>query len=213
MTRRGPASPALPIGAFAYSQGLEQAVEWDWVTDEASVADWLLGLLAQVQARQELPLFARLYRAWADNDSARSSAWNAVLIALRETAELRAEERDTGAALARLLADLGVATEDLSGHGYVSVFALAAVRWNIPLPDAAGGFLWSWCQNQVAATIRLAPIGQTAGQRILQRLIAVIPEQVATGLALDDDAIGFAAPGLAIASARHEHQYTRLFLS
>ncbi len=207
------ASPTLPIGSFAYSQGLEQAIELGWITDETSTADWLLGLLSHVQPCQEVPLFARLYRAWADGDAARVADWNSRVLALRETAELRAEERNTGASLARLLIDLGMTEPDLQGHGYLSAFACAAVRWDIALPDAAGGLLWSWCHNQVAAAIRLVPLGQTAGQRILARLIEAIPAQIERGLGLDDAEIGFTAPGLAIASARHEHQYTRLFLS
>lgn len=207
------ASPSLPIGSFAYSQGLEQAVEQGWVGDEATAADWLLGLLAHMQAGQEAPLFARLYRAWADGDAARAEEWNGRVIALRETAELRAEERDAGASLARLLADLGVIDRGPAGHGYTSLFACAAVRWGIALPEAAGALLWTWCQNQVAAAVRLVPLGQTAGQRILARLIDEIPGAVARGLALDDADIGFTAQGLALASARHECQYTRLFLS
>jgi urease accessory protein len=207
------ASPALPIGSFAYSQGLEQAVEQGWVGDESTAIEWMLGLLAHVYAGQELPLFARLYRAWSDRDVARAAGWNDRVIALRETAELRAEERDTGASLARLLGDLGVIDANVDGHGYTSLFAGAAVRLGIALPEAAGGFAWVWSQNQVAAAVRLIPLGQTAGQRILARLIDAIPDAVARALALADADIGFSAPGLALASARHERQYTRLFLS
>ncbi len=207
------ASPALPIGSFAYSQGLEQAIESGCITDESSTADWLLGLLAHIHAGQELPLFARLYRAWQDGDADRAADWNDRVIALRETSELRAEERDTGASLARLLTDLGIVDVRLDGHGYTSLFACAAQRLGIPLPDAAAGFAWTWGQNQVAAAVRLVPLGQTAGQRILARLISAIPDALARGLTLDDGDIGFSAPGLALASARHECQYTRLFLS
>lgn len=207
------ASPSLPIGSFAYSQGLEQAVELGWVGDEAAAADWLIGLLAHVHAGQELPLFARLYLAWSNGDTALAADWNDRIIAMRETAELRAEERDTGASLARLLGDLGIIDVDVGGHGYTSLFACASVRLGIALPDAAAGFAWVWGQNQVAAAVRLVPLGQTAGQRILARLIEAIPAAVTQGLALDDADIGFSAPGLALASARHERQYTRLFLS
>lgn len=213
------ASPALPIGGFAYSQGLEQAVEFGWVRDEAAMVDWLRGLMGEVQARQDLPLFARLYRAWAAGDSACVDEWNACVIALRETAELRAEECHTGASLARLLTDLDAGLHSAAmgdippGQGYLSMFALAAARWGIPLREAATGLMWAWCQNQVAAAVRLVPLGQTAGQRILQQLSAEIPAHVDHGLLVEDDAIGFSVPGLAFASACHEQQYTRLFLS
>jgi urease accessory protein len=240
------ASPSLPIGSFAYSQGMEYAVEQGWIADATGAGDWVAGLLRHVQCRQDLPLFARLYRAWEGNDLDAVRHWNARLLALRESRELRAEEINVGAALARLLADLGIARASAAlfrkasdgmegeGHaaglltpalssdaeeretdvpGYLAMFALACVEWRIPLHDAACGLLWSWCQNQVAAAVRLVPLGQTAGQRILQESIALIPAVVDEALAIDDGDIGYTAPGLAMASARHERQYTRLFLS
>jgi urease accessory protein len=205
-----------PVGAFAYSQGLEQAVEAGLVSNADQARGWTMGLLHHVQARQDAPLFARLYRAWAAESTRQAVEWNARLMARRDTAELRAEERATGAALARLLAGLGVARADQPaehdfGHG--AMFALACVEWRVPLAEAACGYLWSWCQNQVAAAVKLVPLGQTAGQRLLGELSERIPEAVSCALALGDDDIGCAAPGLALASARHERQYTRLFLS
>jgi urease accessory protein len=230
-------SASLPIGSFAYSQGMEYAVEQGWVADAAGAGAWIAGLLRHVQRRQDLPVFVRLYRAWEANDPAAIRHWNARLLAMRESRELRAEEINVGAALARLLADLGIGRasgalfrervedeerapalstaseerEDVAG--YLAMFALACVEWRIPLFEAACGLAWSWCQNQVAAAIRLVPLGQTAGQRILQESIVQIPAVVEEALALADRDIGFTAPGLALASARHERQYTRLFLS
>ncbi len=214
------ASAALPVGSFAYSQGLEQAVELGWVRDEAGALDWLLGLLQQTQACQDVPLFARLYRAWEGSDAEAIAHWNAWVIAARDSTEARAEERDTGAALARLLAALEPecrgALAPAHGdpeYGYLSLYALAAVRWRIPLEQAACGWLWSWCQQQVAAAVKLVPLGQTAAQRLLRRAAGEIPPAVAHALALADDDIGRTPPGLGMAGALHENQYTRLFLS
>jgi urease accessory protein len=240
------ASPSLPIGSFAYSQAMEYAVEQGWIADAAGAGGWIAGLLRHVQCRQDLPLFARLYRTWEGNDLDAVRHWNTRLLALRESRELRAEEINIGAALARLLADLGIARasvalfmetsdsvdgeghavglltpalssgaeeREMEGPGYLTMFALACVEWRIPLSEAACGLAWSWCQNQVAAAIRLVPLGQTAGQRILQESIALIPAVVAEALVIEDGDIGYTAPGLALASARHERQYTRLFLS
>jgi urease accessory protein len=208
------ASGTLPVGSFAYSQGLEQAVELGWVRGEEGAQDWILGLLREAQARQEVPLFARLYRAWQAGDMAAVERWNACVVAMRDTAEARAEERNTGAALARLLAALEPeARVALADPSYLAMYALAAVRWRILLETAAGGWLWSWCQQQVAAAIKLVPLGQTAGQRILRLALADIPGTLRRGLALADEEIGYTPGGLALAGALHEQQYTRLFLS
>lgn len=211
------ASPALPVGAFAYSQGLEYAVHAGWVRDEAGAGDWILGLLAHALSALDVPVLARLYRAWAADDPPAVQRWSDFLLASRESKELLAQERQMGAALARLLTDI-----DIPGAGawggetsacFAAMFALAAVRWRIPLENAVLGYLWSWCEGQVAAAVKLVPLGQTAGQRILSRAVAAIPMATARGLALADDDIGGSAPGLAIAGSRHETQYSRLFRS
>ena len=219
-------SSSLPVGSFAYSQGMEYAVERGWISDEASARAWITGLLRHSQAFQDMPLLLRLYRAWESGNAAELQRWNARLLAAREARELRTEELNVGMALARLLVDLGVTragatssgqvammTDGVPPPGYLAMFALACVEWNIPPRDAVCGYLWSWCQNQVTAAIKLVPLGQTAGQRILQTLIESIPAAADQAFALEDEDIGFTAPGLALASARHEGQYTRLFLS
>ncbi|HEX9627280.1 MAG TPA: urease accessory protein UreF [Acidiferrobacterales bacterium] len=211
------ASPMLPVGAYAYSQGLEWAVERGWIADEAGAADWIEGLLHHGLAHLDVPLLARIYRAFDDDRDADAHAWSRSLHAARESAELQAEQRQLGQSLARLLADLDIPAArpwvTLPYAGFVPLFALAAQRWRVALDAALGAYLWAWCENQTAGAIKLVPLGQTAGQRILSRLVAAIPRAVAAGLALDDGEIGALAPRLAIASALHETQYTRLFRS
>ena len=210
-------SPALPVGAYAYSQGMEYAVHATWLRDEASVDDWILGLLRQVLSRVDVPVLARLYRAWSEDDEEALSYWSAYLRACRESRELQEEDRQLGRALARLLRDLNVTEAapwvDHPSAGFAVLFALAAMRWRVSLRAAAQGYLWSWAENQVAAAIKLVPLGQTAGQRILSRVCAAIPDAVTRGLALEDEQIGFVAQRLAMGSALHEHQYSRLFRS
>ena len=210
-------SPALPIGAYAGSEGLEFAVDQDWIGSEADVCDWLGGRLRHGLSRLDIPLLKRFYRAHSEGDLEALEYWEAFLWASRETAELADQDRSLGRALMRLLTDLGIErAEGLGGAGgpsYASAFALAATVWEIDLETAAHGYLFSWCESQVAAAVKLVPLGQTQGQRVLGELMEAIPAQVLIGLALQDDRIGFSEPGVAIASASHETQYARLFRS
>lgn len=210
-------SPALPVGAYSYSNGLEWAVEAGWVNDEESAAQWILGLLQGPWTCFDAPLMFRLHRAWADNDRPRAERWNAVLLAGRESREMRAAEIGMGQALARLLTELGIGKAQEwaleSEASFAAMFALASARWGIGQDQACAGYLWTLAENQAAAAVKLAPLGQTAGQRILSRVLEAIPGAVAKGTSLADDEMGCAAQGLAMASALHETQRTRLFRS
>ncbi|TPW18399.1 MAG: urease accessory protein, partial [Halothiobacillaceae bacterium] len=138
-------SPALPVGAYAYSQGLEYAVEARWVTNAAQVQSWLLGLLQHNVVRVDLPLLKRLYGAWQRGDQEEVEYWNRYLCACRESAELQHEDHHLGRALAKLLASLEVeGAAPWQQHAtptFATLFALAAVRWSIPLEQSAMGYL------------------------------------------------------------------------
>lgn len=210
-------SPALPVGAYAYSAGLESAIEAGWVRDEAGLQDWIEGVLHHGLAALDLPLLTRFHDAWSRADSNAVARWSLFLRAARETAEFEHEDRQLGGALARLLCELGIADaqawkqrDDVS---YACMFALAAVRWHIGGRDAAEGFAWAWCENQVTAAMKLMPLGQTAGQRVLARVAAGIAELVDESLLRPDQDLCVQSPGLALASAAHETQYSRLFRS
>jgi urease accessory protein len=209
-------SPALPVGAYAYSQGLEYAVQAGWVRDESSAFEWLKGLLSYSVGTLDLPVLLRLHRAWDAGDTAAIRNWNAQLIAARETAELRAEELHLGRSLARVLTSLGMteASEWLdSGPAFCTMFSLAAVRWGIPDAETLCGYLWTWSENQVLAAIKLVPLGQSAGQRLLHQLIDSMPAIADHAATLPDRGIGVGAILQPIASALHESQYSRLFRS
>ncbi len=210
-------SPSLPVGAYAYSGGLEAAIEAGWVSEKEQAAAWIGSLLQHGLGQLDVPVFKRLYDSRHAQDSQQFHYWNHYLLASRESAELQQEDKHLGRALFRLLNDLDVdllpfchADQDYS---YVAMFACACSAWQISLQDALHGILWSWCENQVAAAIKLVPLGQTAGQQLLSGLQKQIPDCVHAGLSLADDDIGFTLPGLGIASAQHEAQYSRLFRS
>jgi urease accessory protein len=210
-------SPSLPVGSFTYSQGLEWALETGWVVDAASLEAWLDDLLQTAIAGTDLPLLARLHAATTDGDADRFSALAAEVLAWRETAELRAEERQKGRALVAVLDALeGQVPEpwrDAMATCYLAGFAWAAARWSATPATSAEAYGYGWLENQVIAAVKLVPLGQTAGQQVLHRLAARIPCLVETALAIDDDLVGVSATALAIASSRHETQYTRLYRS
>ena len=210
-------SPTLPVGAFAYSQGLEYAVEQNWVHDENSTELWINGILNNSLCQTDLPIAARLFAAWQNNNTTQVQYWNDFLFASRESAELQQEDHQLGRSLARLLADLDIERandwKNQNNCCFVTLFTLASVHWQISLNDMLQGYCWAWLENQVAAAIKLVPLGQTSGQRILVKISTEIPDIIQRSKQFDDDEIGFAMPGLAIASALHETQYTRLFRS
>ena len=210
-------SPSLPVGAFAYSQGLESAVEIGLLKDLGSSRLWIKNIMAQGLARLDVPLFYRLYRAWQASDEVALKSLNAQIFAQRETSELQAEDAHMGGALSRLLGDLEMTETALWTRAeqvsFTTMFALAAVKWDIEINQAATGLLWSWLENQVAAAIKLVPLGQTDGQRLIGQLLEEIPALLVEAQALSDDEIGSCLPMLAILSAQHETQYSRLFRS
>lgn len=210
-------SPTLPVGAFAYSQGLESAIESALIHNSDSLKVWLTDSLEYSLQKVDLPIFKRLYQAWENDDFDEALAWNQRLRAQRETSELRNEDHHLGVALARLLHDLGInAAADLRKRNdlcFMTLFTLAAQRWDIPAEQAANGFLWAWLDNQIAAAIKLVPLGQTDGQKVLSDLLPQLPQVVEAAFAIEDDDIGASLPMMAILSAQHETQYSRLFRS
>lgn len=215
-------SPALPIGAFAFSQGLESAFELGWVCDEKNLAEWLNGVLEDGLTRCELPVLVRLQRAWEDGDAVALREWDIWLAATRETAELAAEDSRLGASFKRLLGSLDLLpkAERVPGEGllppqagYVTLFAYAAHVRGVPVRQTLLGFGWAWLENQLAVACKALPLGHTAAQRVIEQLRPALVTAVDQALMLDDDELGPVLPGLALASALHETQYSRLFRS
>lgn len=211
------ASPALPVGAFNFSQGLEHANDAGWVTDERQAGDWIMGSAQYGIATLDLPLLLRLHGAWSDGDDLRAHRLSRELVASRETAELRAEERHMGQALARVLVEYGIeAARPWHRHddaSYAAMFALAAVSARAAAADCALAYAWAWAENQVTAAVKLLPLGQSAGQRLLEALRQRIPALLDIAASTTDEDIGSAMPGAMLGSCWHETQYTRLFRS
>ena len=209
------ASPALPVGAYSYSQGLEAAVEAGVVRDAPTAERWISDVLELSVATMEAPILLRLVAAWPEGGDA--ARWNDEFIASRETAELRAETLQRGYSLRALLAQLQVegpeALARLDEIAYPTAFAFAVVAWRIEPRDALAAYLFTWIENQVMAALKAVPLGQTQGQAIISVLAAGVPALVEKVANLSDDDLGNFAPGFALASMRHEKQYTRLFRS
>ena len=214
------ASPALPIGAYSYSQGLEAVVAEGLVHDEESAGRWIGELLDCIVATGEAAFLWRLLTAVERNDCSACVLWNARFRASRETAELRAETEQMGGSLAKLALELelldGAAREMLPRLQPVTLpaaFALTAHGFGLPSGPALTAYLWSWLENQVIAAIKTVPLGQVSGQRVLKQLAARVQAAAAIAMTIDDDDVTAFAPGLALASCQHETQYTRLFRS
>lgn len=209
-------SPALPIGAFAWSQGLESAFELGWVNNEADLQEWLEGVLEDGLSRCELPLLVRLQAAWAVDDAEAIAQWNDWLHATRETAELNDEDTRLGAALVTLLRNLGL-LPDASlvprEPGYITMFAWVAHHRNVPERQTLLGFAWAWLENQLAVACKALPLGHTAAQRITEHMRPLLVKAVEAALQRGDEELGPILPGLALGSALHETQYSRLFRS
>lgn len=206
------ASPTLPVGGYAYSQGLERAIEDGLVCDAASARRWIEDLLLLVIARYEAPLWLRVFDAAATGDAAAVTARNGELLAARETAELRAESLQMGASLARVFPVLGIAPP--SGPvTYPTAFALACAGLGIDREVGLAAHLWAWLENQVLVTVKSVPLGQQAGQSMLFELHEALTLAVAQAAARDDAELGSAPLQFALTSARHEMQYSRIYRS
>ena len=221
------ASPALPVGAFSYSEGLESAVVCGRGGSEASAGDWLLDQLRLGLARADMAAAAQAILAWRAGDIARVGALNAWVRQTRDAAEARQQSEQMGRSLAIWLrnggalgasadaADARVAILDAlePAPTWPVAWALAAAQSGATTRDALLSFAFGWAENMVQAAMKAVPLGQAAAQRMLARLAAAIPAAVDDALALGDDERQVATPMLAILSAQHEQQYSRLFRS
>ncbi|MBV8377204.1 MAG: urease accessory protein UreF [Verrucomicrobia bacterium] len=214
------ASPALPIGGFSYSQGLEAAVDAQVVHDAVSARTWIQSGLEHVLAANELPMLAILYRDWENENYSGVSRSNAWFLASRESFELRRETEQMGWSLAQLVLSLEwhdparqLALHSLQPACLPAAFAYAAGALRIDLESCVAAYCFSWTENQVTAALKTIPLGQIAGQKILFAMHALIPEVVLRAINTTPDRISTFAPHLGILSARHAHQYSRLFRS
>lgn len=206
-------SPALPVGAFSYSQVLESAIDKGIVTDAASAQAWIAQSLTLVLGRYEAPVWYRLRAAWDACDLAGFAAWNSEFIASRETRELRAETLQMGYSLRQLLLATGhneIPSGDLC---FPAAHACASALWSLAPPLALYGYLYSWLENQVMSALKAVPLGQVAGQKLLLAVRPQISSVVEAAFAMRDEDLSTQAPILGLLSSQHETQYSRLFRS
>ena len=215
------ASPALPVGGFSYSEGLEAAVEAGLVTTEAQASDWLSAQLQLALARSDLPALARAHAAWKLHDAAQVRAVNDWLRTTRESAEFRAQAEQMGRSLLDWLRNSAYAADPrlptlaaLSPAPlWPTAFALATVLAGATPRDGVLAFAWGWAENMAQAAMKAVPLGQAAAQRLLSRLAAELPGMADAALVLPAEDRQAYSPMLAILSAQHEAQYSRLFRS
>ncbi|MBB5211094.1 urease accessory protein UreF [Microbulbifer hydrolyticus] len=207
-------SASLPVGGYAFSQGLEYAIDIGWVRNIDDTRDWLSLQLLESLAQVDCPLLLRCHRALQQNDTGQLQYWNHYALACRETRELRLTDTATGNALIRLLAQLHI--EQPMGRqetSFITAFAIAAHHWHLNEDATVLGLVWGWLENQVAAATKLVPLGQSQAQQLIGEIQQQVPAAIARAQQLQDSELGAGLPALAIASAKHEHQYSRLFRS
>ena len=213
------ASPALPVGGFSYSEALEAAIDHEHVHDEASCAEWLADQLHLSQARGDMALMAQAIPAWQTMNTARLQQLSAWVHASRETQEMRLQTEQMGRSLLDWLriqnkaADAALQLCSELRPTYPMTMSLALSLAHAPLEQALQAYAFGWAENMTQAALKAVPLGQVSGQKILARLAQEIPEAVQHAMALSDDERQAFCPMLAVMSARHETQYSRLFRS
>ena len=204
------ASPALPVGGFSYSEGLEAAVDAALVKDEETASEWLAQQLHLALARADMVIVKRTIVAYRNEDHEAIAKANGWILQTRETSESRQQTVQMGHSMSDWARNVtGAAFE--KNMTYPVAWAMAAAGFGVELRDALHAFAFGWAENMVQAAVRVVPLGQSSGQRILARLAKEIPAAVEDALACD--APQAFSPMLAILSSRHETQYSRLFRS
>jgi urease accessory protein len=213
------ASPALPVGGFSYSEVLEAAVDRAGVTTEGTASDWLTDQLHLTLARGDLAVIAQAIPAWRQADLPRIEQLNDWVLQTRESSELRLQAEQMGRSLLDWLRNHdGANASHIDACArmhptYPVAFALAASQTAAGVRDCMLAYAFGWAENMMQAALKSVPLGQSAGQRILARLSRCIPAAVESALQLPEDERQAFSPMLAILSAQHETQYSRLFRS
>lgn len=218
-------SPALPVGAYSYSEGIETLCDRHIIYDEITLNYWLEQELKYGSIRVEVGVLIRAYNATQLGNLETLKYWNNWLSASRETKELRASSWQMGTSLGKLLVDISP-LEFAEIFGYINsssypagvcnlaiAFGIAAATWEIDQNILVPAYLQMWVANLVSAGVKLIPLGQTSGQKIIFNLNDLINQTGTKILNLQDDDLESCNWGLAIASMNHEYLYSRLFRS
>ncbi len=208
------ASPALPVGAYSYSEGLESLAQTDRLNSAEQLKHWLIQELRFGAVRVEAAVMLRSHRATLHPTPQTLHTWNQWLTAARETEELRSQSLQMGRSLIRLVKDLQIDVALVPEQCHFAIaFGFVAASWEIDESIATLGYLQSWTTNLISAGIKLIPLGQTAGQQLLLELGTEIETAIPDIMNLEDDHLASCGWGLSLASMSHETLYSRLFRS
>ncbi|WP_115071354.1 urease accessory protein UreF [Synechococcus sp. UW179B] len=212
-------SPALPVGAFSYSEGLEVLIQNGSLIDELDLQHWIEAELQRGALRLEAaalnPLRVQLQR-WEQERSEMPSELMSLdgwLLALRESAEVRAQQGQMGGSLLQLMVDLGHPLPQPVVLAWPAAWAWAALSLKISELEMVEGYLYGWVANQLSAAVRLVPLGPTTAQRIQQQLLPMIREKASVLKDQDPYTLWCGGAGAGLAQLAHAELYSRLFRS
>jgi urease accessory protein len=212
-------SPALPVGAFSYAEGLEVLVQGGRLGSAGAVEAWLVAELERgaltLEAAALAPLIEGLsgWRAGQPGAEAAVRELDGWLLAQREAAEMRAQQRQMGRSLLQLLADLGWPLPVPMALGWPAAWAWAGLCLDLPSTAVLEAYLYGWCANQISAAVRLVPLGPTEAQRLQLALAPRLAERAAALALSDPRALRSGGVGAGLAQLGHAELYSRLFRS
>jgi len=226
-------SPALPVGAYSYSEGIEYLCSNGTIQTEANLCDWLKREMNFGFITNEAAIALRAHQAVMSNDLNALSYWNNWLSATRETEEVRLASWQMGQSLMKLWWQLPnsqddqlsirtaisellpTAKENAQGKGcnFAIAFGIVAASLGIDASNTTVGYIYSWLSNLVSAAVRSVPFGQTTGQQVIFRLSPDILRSSQLALKRLDSELEWCGWGASLACANHETQYSRLFRS
>lgn len=209
---------ALPVGAYSYSEGLETLIEFHQIKDNLTLALWLRQELRYGSIRLETAVMNRAFNINRSGNISLLKHWNDWLSAARETEEMRQQSWQMGYSLSKLIQQIEPGASELiqacgNPCNYAIAFGTIAAYWEIDIAAVTLAYLQSWALNLINAAVKLIPLGQTTGQKLLLDLngaIAIATDEI---LELEDDDLCSCGWGFSLASMNHETLYTRLFRS
>ncbi len=211
-------SSNFPLGGFAYSRGLESAIEYKWVNSIDAFIDWQQQWIDGPLVYLEWPMLKRCYYYTKIKDEMSFSKCVSQILSYRDTREFRLEEQQRGKALTKIIQQWYPLIDDkiwlsaLEQSGLASLSWLGCM-WGIPLKHLALGYAYNMLESSVMVGLKLIPFGQKTAQRLLRYLIEFLPNAWKKAHMITDHELGSSFPLQSIASSCHETQYSRLFRS
>jgi urease accessory protein len=212
---------SFPLGAYSYSEGLETLVEEKQIIDSKSLNKWLVNELKYGSIRIELAIVIRSYNCYFKKDLEGLLYWNNWFSASRETSELRQQSWQMGKSLLRLILSFEPENQSLqqiinsfnAPCNYGIAFGIITAHWGIKMENVLLGYVHNWVNNLINVAVKLIPLGQTEGQKLLLNINQEIITNINVIISLKDEELSSCSWGLSLASLKHEQLYSRLFRS